>query len=85
MAWIHLPQGIVEVRSFPTRDAGKPIRITSRCSGSLGQVSRERPRYDSPMTPAINLLKREKIVHTVHSADLARLTGGHYAAIGRSR
>lgn len=67
MARIHLPQCIVEVMSFPPRDTGKPIHITSRCSSSLGQVSRERPRYDSPMTPAINLLKREKIAHTVHS------------------
>ena len=67
MAWIHLPQDIVEVMSFPRRDAGEPLPITSRCSSSLGQVSRERPRYDSPMTPAINLLKREKIAHTVHS------------------
>ena len=34
---------------------------------SLGQGNAPASRYDSPMTPAINLLKREKIAHTVHS------------------
>lgn len=34
---------------------------------SLGQGSRVAPRYDAPMTPAITLLKREKIAHTVRS------------------
>jgi len=34
---------------------------------SLGQGNPPRARYDAPMTPAINLLKREKIAHTVRS------------------
>ena len=34
---------------------------------SLGQGNATRARYDAPMTPAINLLKREKIAHTVRS------------------
>ncbi|MNN09473.1 Cys-tRNA(Pro)/Cys-tRNA(Cys) deacylase YbaK [compost metagenome] len=34
---------------------------------SLSQGNPPAARYDSPMTPAINLLKREKIAHTVHS------------------
>ncbi len=34
---------------------------------SLGQGNASAPRYDASMTPAINLLKREKIAHTVRS------------------
>jgi len=34
---------------------------------SLGQGSTRAARYDAAMTPAINLLKREKIAHTVRS------------------
>lgn len=34
---------------------------------SLGQGNAAVPRYDAYMTPAINLLKREKIAHTVRS------------------
>jgi len=34
---------------------------------SLGQGNASAPRYDAAMTPAINLLKREKIAHTVRS------------------
>ncbi len=34
---------------------------------SLGQGNAPAPRYDARMTPAINLLKREKIAHTVRS------------------
>ena len=38
------------------------------CSGSrLGQGNAPSARYDAAMTPAINLLKREKIAHTVRS------------------
>lgn len=36
-------------------------------ANSLGQGSTLSARYDAPMTPAINLLKREKIAHTVRS------------------
>ena len=38
-----------------------------RSGRSLGQGNASRARYDAPMTPAINLLKREKIAHTVRS------------------
>jgi len=42
--------------------------MASMLSGSsLGQGNATRARYDAPMTPAINLLKREKIAHTVRS------------------
>lgn len=38
------------------------------CSGSsFGQGNAPSARYDAYMTPAINLLKREKIAHTVRS------------------
>ncbi len=38
------------------------------CSGSsFGQGNAPSARYDAAMTPAINLLKREKIAHTVRS------------------
>lgn len=46
---------------------GKPTCSIAGCGNSLGQGNARARRYDMPMTPAINLLKREKIAHTVHS------------------
>lgn len=40
---------------------------TGAGDNSLGQGNAPAPRYDPLMTPAINLLKREKIAHTVRS------------------
>lgn len=46
---------------------GKPTCSIAGRGNSLGQGNARARRYDMPMTPAINLLKREKIAHTVHS------------------
>ena len=53
----------------PTHSRSTPCVDVRHRSGnnSLGQGNATSARYDAYMTPAINLLKREKIAHTVRS------------------